>query len=186
MGCPTEIVLNKNLVFSIATHDPDTGNLTDADVVPTYRIYEEDSDTPILTGNMSKQDDANTTGYYSKKIMISASNGFSINKTYTIYIEATVDGDTGGITYAFFVEESVITSSVVVTNASNSRTSFKTDLVSTVTNHWKDCLLRITSGILLGQVKKVSAYNGTTKVISVYSGFTSTPAADTTFELINK
>jgi hypothetical protein len=103
MGCPTssEIGDAVTLTFSVMTHDPDTGILTDADAVPSYRIYENETATPIATGDMAKLDDGNTTGFYTEDITISAANGYEHGKTYTIYIVATVDGDQGGISYAF-------------------------------------------------------------------------------------
>lgn len=104
MGCQSSVDLGSNLVFSICTHDPDTGVLTDADAVPTYRIYEDETSTPILTGSMAKLDDANTTGFYTELIACTTANGFEANKTYTVYITATVDSDTGGIAYSFKVD----------------------------------------------------------------------------------
>jgi len=101
MGCPEEVYIEDNLVFSICCHDPDTGVLTDADSAPSYRIYEDETGTAILNGAMTKLDDANTTGFYSELIACTAANGFENGKTYTVYIEATVDSDTGGISYAF-------------------------------------------------------------------------------------
>jgi len=101
MGCPSFVIIGENLVFSIATHDPDTGVLTDADAAPSYRIYEDETATAILTGNMAILDTGNTTGFYTELIACTAANGFEDGKSYTIYIEATVDGDTGGISYAF-------------------------------------------------------------------------------------
>jgi hypothetical protein len=103
MGCPTECEIgdSNTLTFSVTTHDPNTGVLTDADAVPSYRIYEDETAVPILTGNMAKLDDANTTGFYTETITTSAGNGFENGKTYNIYIEATVDSDKGGMSYAF-------------------------------------------------------------------------------------
>ena len=101
MGCPGDVILGNNLVFSVCTHDPDTGVLTDADAVPTYRVYEDETGTAILTGSMAKLDDANTTGFYTEQIACTAANGFEDGKSYTVYISATVDGDTGGISYGF-------------------------------------------------------------------------------------
>lgn len=101
MGCPTEVEIGDNLVFTVCTHDPDTGVLTDADSVPSYRVYEDETGTAILTGSMAKLDDANTTGFYSESIACTSGNGFENGKTYTIYIEATVDSDKGGICYGF-------------------------------------------------------------------------------------
>ena len=104
MGCPTSCQLGDNLVFSICTHDPDTGVLTDADSAPAYRIYEDETATPILTGTMATLDTDNTTGFYTESIACTAANGFESGKSYTVYIEATVDGNTGGIAYAFKVD----------------------------------------------------------------------------------
>jgi len=101
MGCPTEVEIGDNLVFSVTTHDPDTGVLTNADAVPAYRIYEDETATAILTGNMSALDSGSTTGFYTESIHCSTGNGFENGKTYTVYIEATVDSDEGGICYGF-------------------------------------------------------------------------------------
>ena len=101
MGCPSTVVIGDNLVFSVCTHDPDTGVLTDADAVPAYRVYEDETATAILTGNMALLDTANTTGFYTELIACTAANGFEDGKSYTIYITAVVDSDTGGISYGF-------------------------------------------------------------------------------------
>ena len=121
MGCPSQVELGDNLVFSITTHDPDTGVLTDADAAPTYLIYETETTTAILTGSMAILDTTNTTGFYTESITCSTSNGFETGKSYTIYIEATVDSDKGGISYGFNVTDlrttldSVIASAIVQT-----------------------------------------------------------------------
>ena len=109
MGCPDFVIIGNNLKFSICTHDPDTGVLTDADAIPTYRIYEDDTEVAILNGDMdsgtgmgfNEFDDANTVGFYVKLIACTIANGFEDGKTYSVYIEATVDGDTGGISFEF-------------------------------------------------------------------------------------
>jgi hypothetical protein len=101
MGCPADCVIGDNLVFSVTCHDPDTGVLTDADTVPTYRVYEDETATAIVTGSMAKLDDDNTTGFYSEALAVTAGNGYEAERNYTIYIEATVDSDKGGITYTF-------------------------------------------------------------------------------------
>lgn len=101
MGCQSSVDIGEYLTFSICTHDPDTGELTDTDSSPTYRVYEDETTTPILTGTMAKLDDANTTGFYAERILCNAANGFENGKSYTVYVEATVDGDTGGISYGF-------------------------------------------------------------------------------------
>ena len=104
MGCQGSVYLGNNLTFSVCTHDPDIGHLADADAVPTYRLYEDETATPILTGSMAKLDDANTLGFYTELIACTTANGFEAGKSYTIYITATVDSDTGGIAFSFTVK----------------------------------------------------------------------------------
>lgn len=73
----------------------------------------------------------------------------------------------------------------VVSDGGNSATSFVTDLTETATDYWKDAFIRLTSGTLINQVKRITGYNGSTKAITVQDGFTGTPAAGVTFEIVN-
>jgi len=109
MGCQSAVEIGNNLTFSITTHDPDTGILTDADAAPIYRIYEDETAVPILTGTMAALDAINTTGFYTELIACTTANGFEDGRSYTIYIEATVDADTGGISYGFTVYADFLT-----------------------------------------------------------------------------
>jgi hypothetical protein len=79
-----------------------------------------------------------------------------------------------------------VTTGSVTTDAGNSAISFETDRTETANDYWKDAFLLLTSGTLTGQVKKVTAYNGTTKIITVQDGFTATPADGVTFAIINR
>ena len=105
MGCPSFVIIGNTLTFSIATHDPDTGVLTDADAAPAYRVYEDLTTTAIANGTMTLMVDAggagNTTGFYQATLTCDVATGYEDGKTYTVYIEATVGTDQGGITYAF-------------------------------------------------------------------------------------
>jgi hypothetical protein len=101
MGCQTEVTIGDNLTFTITTHDPGTAVLTDADFDPPYRVYEDETVVPILTGTMTLLDAVNTTGFYSELIACTAANGFENGRSYNIYIEATVGGDMGGISFGF-------------------------------------------------------------------------------------
>jgi hypothetical protein len=92
------------LTFVCNTHRVDTGVATDADSVPSYRVYEDETTTPILTGSMALLDSANTAGLYSEQITLSAANGFELSKSYTIYISATVNGVTGTMSHTLGIE----------------------------------------------------------------------------------
>ncbi len=76
-------------------------------------------------------------------------------------------------------------SGTVVTNGGNTTLTFLTDLTSATTDFWKDCLLLFTAGTLAGQVKKITAYNGSTKFVTVSGGYTSTPSNGDRFILVN-
>jgi hypothetical protein len=74
----------------------------------------------------------------------------------------------------------------VTTDAGNSATAFETSLSETADNYWRDSYLLLTSGVLSGQQKRITAYNGTTKIVTVAGGFTGTPADGVTFAIINR
>ena len=76
-------------------------------------------------------------------------------------------------------------SASVVANGGNTATTFKTDRAESTADHWKDALLCFTTGALEGQVKKVSAYDGSTKFVTLSSAFTGAPSAGDRFLLID-
>lgn len=75
-------------------------------------------------------------------------------------------------------------SAAVVADGSNSATTFKTDLTDSVNETWTYCFLVFITGTLAGQVRKVTAYNGTTKFVTV-DAFTATPTDGDKFALVN-
>lgn len=61
----------------------------DAAFAPTYRVYENNTTTPILTGTSSLFDSGNTIGLYQVALTLSAANGFEQGKSYLVYVEYT-------------------------------------------------------------------------------------------------
>lgn len=106
------------LTFTVNTHDPSTGGVIDADSVPTYRVYEDETATPLLTGSMALLDSTNTDGFYSEQITLSAANGFEKGKCYSIRIAATVNGITGALIRNFQMEAEVDANTVSASNLS--------------------------------------------------------------------
>lgn len=100
------------LTFVVNTQVFATGVATDADAVPSYRVYEDETTTPLLTGTMALLDSANTAGYYSEQITLSAANGFEAGKCYSIYIAATVSGVAGATHRTFQILAKVNTTAV--------------------------------------------------------------------------
>lgn len=69
----------------------DTGAAADSAAVPAYEVYEDETGTAILSGNMALLNDAGTTGFYSEQIAITAANGFENGKSYCVRAAATVN-----------------------------------------------------------------------------------------------
>lgn len=104
MGIPAgPFYINDTLTFTVNTHSVSTGAATDADAVPTFRVYEDETATAIGSGSMAKLDDTNTTGFYSELLTLSAANGYEVGKSYSIYIQAAVAGVTGSQSLNFRV-----------------------------------------------------------------------------------
>jgi len=214
MGCQSDANIGENLTFSITTHDPDTGVLTDADAAPAYRIYENETAVPILTGTMDLLDAVNTTGFYAETIAVSLANGFEDGKSYTIYITATVDGDTGGICYGFrartatnadvadAIWDEILTSGThnVAYSAGyrlrclvlrqgqaqgGSTNSITLAAAESATNHiFNENIISLISGTGAGQTRLISEYDGGTKVAIVDKPWFTAPNATTFYEIL--
>ena len=168
--------------------------------VTTAGAYTVTAVTPTTGGNYDWTDQG-TSGVYT--IEIPASGGASINNdtegfgwftgvatgilpwASPIYgfraaalNNSLIDGATIDVTISR-------PSGTIVDDAGNSTTVFKTNLTSAEDNYIKDAYVKFTSGANINQVKKISAYNGTSKVITT-AAFTDEPAENDTFVIINE
>jgi len=98
MGCPTEGILGRSLLFSVNYSVTNTGPV-DPDATPTFVVYEMEDVTPIVTGTLTKR--GTTVGSYAETLGISASAGFEANKGYQIEISAAIGGVSVRISYNF-------------------------------------------------------------------------------------
>lgn len=80
---------------------------------------------------------------------------------------------------------SIVTGTVAM-DGTNSATSFKTDLASSVDNFYKKGLLLFSTGALTNQFRKVAAYTGASKFVTMDEAFTSIPVDGTAFIFINR
>ncbi len=100
MGCPSEVEINKYIVFSVCTHNSISGASLNAVALPEYKVYEDETVSPIVNGAMAFLDGAaNTIGFYTELLNCNADLGFESNKTYTSYIQANVASVIGSISY---------------------------------------------------------------------------------------
>jgi hypothetical protein len=116
------------VTFCVNTHDATTGAATDADSAPAYRVYEDETATPILSGTMALLDGANTTGFYSEQITLSAANGFEVGKSYSVYISAAVAGVTGTTHHQLQVIAAPVTVGDIPTATENADALLKRDM----------------------------------------------------------
>jgi hypothetical protein len=94
---------------------------------------------------------------------------------YSIVLEGIViHGRSLNLPVALFSIDRYLPSFTVVADGSNSATTFKTDRTETQNDAFVSALIRWRSGTLKYQIQKVSAYNGTTKFVTVASAFTGT------------
>ena len=187
------------LTFAVNTHNPTTGVATDADVAPPYRVYEDETATPILTGTMALLDSANTAGFYSEQIQLTATDGFEKGKSYNIYVSATVGGTEGTISHDFQIKAAAdtveISGSIVAADnlqrgaealvlgaaiGTPTTTVIGTDLTETTTDHYLARIVTFTTGNIAGQASDITGYNGATKELTV-SALTDAPAATDVF-----
>lgn len=105
MACPSIARLETNITATINTRTVPLGTPTDADTLPSYEVYEETGDTALLSGTLSKITNLEGTikGFYGVSLLISASLGFELNKTYLILIRASVAGREGQKSYSFTI-----------------------------------------------------------------------------------
>jgi hypothetical protein len=176
------IVLGRTVCFDFVCHTV-AGVVSDADGTPTVEVFEEDTDTTVYALTAVKR--TAKTGNYRVPVACTAANGFEIGKSYNVVASATVGGTASkAVIGTFLIENIALKCGAIVADGSNTSSTFKTDLSESDTDYHKDALIVFTSGSLINQVKKVSAYNGSTKFITVSSAFTGTPSASDTFILL--
>jgi hypothetical protein len=95
------IPIDEVVHFDVVTHHPSTGAVTDADSGPTYDVFEENTDTPILDDQtLTKR--TSLTGNYRGSFTASAANGFEAGKWYSVVATATVNSVTAKVVAAHF------------------------------------------------------------------------------------
>jgi hypothetical protein len=175
------IPIGRTLNVDFTVCDPNDGSAATADSV-TVRVFEDANDTAILTPTATER--TGHTGHYRLPIAVTAANGFEAGKSYNVVAEVDVSGVSSKAVIATFVIDTLLQDAVVA-DGSNSATTFKTALPSSTNDAYKDCLICFVDGSLAGQVKKCTAYNGTTKFVTFTSGFTGAPSTSDKFILIN-
>lgn len=196
------------LTFAANSHDPSDGSASDADTVPTYRVYEDETGTAILNGSTAKLDDANTTGFYSEQLTLSAANGFEKGKCYTIYVSATVGSVVVTTNHTFQVEAEVDVQSINANATAAARLALSADqmipgtvdntaftptttqleaddITTAAADHYNGRIIIFTSGTLIAQATDITDYElSTGRGKFTYTAVTSAPANNDTFIIV--
>lgn len=175
--------LEETHVQDFTIHNPYTGVISDADTLPTCAIFEDTTNTPIMTPTVVSR---GLTGQYYVPIDCTTANGFDLSKCYNVVITATCNGvQSKSVILSFHIDTLKRFFGTVQSDAGNSATQFKGGQTETTNDHWKDCLISMITGSLAGQVKKVTGYSGSTKIFTFTNGFTGTPSNGDVYEIIN-
>jgi hypothetical protein len=84
--------LNESITLDFTCHNAGTGQVSDADFLPTCQVFEDTTDIPIITPVVTRR--VGQTGDYRLTFITSPANGFEIGKSYNVIVEATVGGVT--------------------------------------------------------------------------------------------
>ena len=83
-----DVILGQQVTLDFTTHNPLTGQVSDADALPTCQVFEDITDVPILTPVVTKR--GALTGNYRVTFIASATNGFEVGKAYNVIADALV------------------------------------------------------------------------------------------------
>jgi hypothetical protein len=81
--------LGDTIIYDFTTHNPLTGAVSDADSTPTCEVFENDTDTPILTPAVTKR--TSKTGNYRVPIAATSGNGFAVGRSYNVIVDVTMN-----------------------------------------------------------------------------------------------
>jgi hypothetical protein len=89
----------------IQTSSVTTGAAADADAAPTWRVYEDDTATPVTTGSFITLNAQ--IGFYVANITLAAAIGYEVGKQYAIRTQATVASIIGADVHSFQIQSEV-------------------------------------------------------------------------------
>jgi hypothetical protein len=205
------IPIDEVVHFDITTHHPTTGAVTDADAVPTFAVFEEATDTPILAAqDFTKR--TSLTGNYRGTFTASAANGFEAGKWYNVIASAAVnsiagkhrtlvfrvapvesvagvpkadlsalDGGTAAATNLRRSAESIYYGTI--TGAATTTTLIDSGLTQADVDHWKGRIVIFLTGALAKQASDITAFDPTLDKLT-FSVLSSAPSGGDTYVIV--
>lgn len=96
--------LGDTITYDFTTGNPLTGQVQDADALPTAQVFEDDNDVPVLAPVVVSR--VGLVGNYRLTFDATAANGFEVGGSYNVIAQAVVAGITAKARIASFRIES--------------------------------------------------------------------------------
>ncbi len=174
----TDVTGVRSVVDDLAT-EIGTGNIaaikTKTDTINWANVTGIVTDTGLIKAKTDTIDWTNVTAIKTKTDTIAWADVTDIQAKATS-IQANMDILVGAM----------IVTQGTVSDASATTTSFVSSLTNATTNFYKNAVITFTSGALDGQNRRISAYDGVTKAITVDPALTSAPANGAGFTIITQ
>jgi len=90
---------------TVQTSSATTGAAADAESVPTWQMYEDNTVTPVTTGSFGTLN--SQPGFYVAAITLAAASGYERGKSYSLRVAATVNGVIGADIHNLQIEPSM-------------------------------------------------------------------------------
>ena len=103
--------LGDMITLDFTTHNPSTGMVQDADLLPICEVFDGDIDAPILTPTVTKR--TGQIGDYRVSIETTIGNGFGVGRTYNVIASAVVNAVSAKARIGIFVLDSKSNQDVV-------------------------------------------------------------------------
>lgn len=192
----SQVPIDEVVFFDFITSNVSTGAVSDADSTPTFSVFEEDTDTPIVgPSNATKR--TSLTGDYRGSFTASLANGFEAGKWYTVVASATVNSVAGKAVVMHFrcaPAETIIGAPIVqpygmmldsgTAQAGAANTITLASTASATDGLYDPAMVVIVSGVGAGQARTIIQYTGSTKVAVVDRDWRTNPTSASVYAVI--
>lgn len=114
-------ILGETIIVDFITSSA-TGAAADADSAPTCEVFEDATDTAIVTPTVTKR--TGKTGNYRIPIVCTAGNGFEAGKSYNVNVSATIGGVAAKATVKSFILRANSTDSALTVGTNNDKAGY--------------------------------------------------------------
>ncbi len=100
-----DVYWGETVTFDFTCHNPATGNVQNADVLPLCQVFEDNIDIPVLAPVIVQR--GVLVGDYRVTVTVDTAGGFFLGHIYNIVVTATVNAITAKSRIAVFLARGV-------------------------------------------------------------------------------